>query len=234
MRKRTLLYALAVLFTVSGVYGIGEIPSDGPVGAVGCLLVAAILYRWAKKTDPDEQLGRQPVSGDSSSGYTAIDLETTGLSATKDHIIELGAIRVRDGRSVTVYSQLIDPRIPLPADIAGLTGITDSMLQSMPVIESESPKFLEFIGDDMLVGHNVGFDLSFLRNNAAKLGIPFSPAEFRDTMVISQDLYPEMPRHRLVDLIRRLGVADTENHRAADDAMQTAQCYERMRQDTRP
>lgn len=163
-----------------------------------------------------------------SSGYTSIDLETTGLSPKSDRIIELGAVRVRNGKPVAVYSQLVDPQTMLSSKITSLTGITDSMLKGMPSIESELPKFLEFIGGDMLVGHNIRFDLSFLNNNASRLGLTFSPAAYRDTMKMSQDLYPQMPRHRLVDLIRQFGISDTENHRAADDALQTAQCYEVM------
>ena len=93
--------------------------------------------------------------------YTVVDLETTGLDPTIDGIIELGAIRVRGGHPVEEYSSLIDPGFELDEFIVSLTGITNDDLSSAPDILQALPSFLDFLGDDPIVGPNVGFDLGF-------------------------------------------------------------------------
>lgn len=92
------------------------------------------------------------------------------------------------------------------------------------------PDFIRFIGNDTLIGHNINeFDAAFLLANTTRLGIRRIGNKTIDTLPLDRALYPEEPKHRLVDIIRRFGIAQTESHRAADDALQTAQCYETMK-----
>lgn len=162
--------------------------------------------------------------------YTSIDLETTGFSESQDRIIELGAVRIRKGKPVLKYKQLVNPGRKLDAEITKLTGITDEELADQPTIETALPNFLKFIANDTLIGHNIdAFDSEFIATNTARLRIPKIMNNTVDTLALSKVLYPEQSKHRLVDLIRRFNIGQTEAHRAADDALQTAQCYEKMK-----
>ena len=95
--------------------------------------------------------------------YTVIDIETTGLSPLEDEIIELSALKVRDNKVVKEFSSLINPNKEISDFISSLTGITQSMVQNAPDIKTVLPLFIDFIGDDTVLGHNVSFDLGFIR-----------------------------------------------------------------------
>lgn len=162
--------------------------------------------------------------------YTAVDLETTGFSESADRIIEFGAVRVRHGRPVATFRQLVNPGRPVPKEVASLTGIGDADLAEQPMAESAMPEFIKFIGSDVLVGHNINlFDSKFIAETASRIHLPIPHNPTVDTLEFSRALFPDEPHHRLVDLIRRFGIAQTESHRAAADALQTAQCYEYMK-----
>lgn len=166
----------------------------------------------------------------SADDYVCVDLETTGLDPTSCQIIEIGAVKMESGVEVSRFSQLINPGEPIDPFITKLTGITNDMLRGQPEIEEILPKFLDWVGDSLIVGHNVNFDVNFLYDNTERTaGHPFSN-DFVDTMRLSRKLYPEERHHRLVDLIRRFGIADSEEHRALSDALQTARCYEYIKQ----
>lgn len=158
--------------------------------------------------------------------YTAIDIETTGLGRDA-RIIELGAVRIRRGRKVAEYSQLINPGMPIPAKVTQITGITDRDVKGKPTIDKALPKFYAFCGKDMWIGHNIRrFDLPVIAREAERVGAGMPDVSFYDTLEISQSLLPQLDRHRLLDLIRYFGIAKSERHRAADDARQTAQVFE--------
>lgn len=158
--------------------------------------------------------------------YVAIDIETTGLGRSA-RIIELGAVRIRHGRKVAEYSQLVNPQIPISAKVTQITGITDRDVKGKPTIDKALPRFYAFCGRDTWIGHNIRrFDLPVIAREAERVGVGMPDVSFYDTLEVSQTLLPQLDRHRLLDLIRYFGIAKTERHRAADDAAQTAKIFE--------
>ena len=105
--------------------------------------------------------------------YVAVDLETTGLSAKKDHIIEIGAIQVKNGQIVGKWNKLIDPRVEIPERIERITGITQKMLKGQSYIEEVIGEFYEFCEDLPLLGHNILFDYRFLKKEMENAGLGF-------------------------------------------------------------
>ena len=103
--------------------------------------------------------------------YVCVDIETTGISPQHAQIIEIGALKVRDGEVVDTFSQLIDPGVSVPPEITALTGITTEMVEGQPTIDEVLPNFIAFAGDDLLLGHNIRFDFSFLKQNAINLNL---------------------------------------------------------------
>lgn len=161
--------------------------------------------------------------------FTALDLETTGLDPQADMIIEVGAIKVRGGAEKERYHRLVNPGRPIPWIVTDITGITDDMVEGQPTIEEVLPDFLSWLSDDIILGHNVGFDVNFLYDNSERIiGKPFAN-DYIDTLRLARYLYPEERHNRLSDLIKRFGIAETQTHRALDDVEQTIACYEFMR-----
>lgn len=162
--------------------------------------------------------------------YVAIDIETTGLGRSA-RIIELGAVRMRHGRKVASFSQLVNPQTPIPAKVTQITGITDRNVKGKPTIDKALPKFYAFCGHDTWIGHNIRrFDLPVIAREAERVGAGMPDVSFYDTLEISQTLLPQLEHHRLKDLIRYFSIAKNERHRAADDAAQTAQVFEHLKQ----
>ncbi len=165
--------------------------------------------------------------------YTVIDLETTGLSPSVCEIIECAAVKVRGGEAVGSYSRLVRPYIAVPAFITGLTGISNLMLRDEEDIEHVLPEFLDFIGDDIVVGHNVGFDIGFLCAAARRMCGDEFANDYIDNMRLSRRLFPQERHHRLMDLEQRFGLHNERAHRALADTVLTQQCYERLKQEIR-
>ena len=161
--------------------------------------------------------------------FTVVDIETTGLSPRHSSIIEVGAIRFRSDRPVEEVSLLINPGFSIPTAITALTGITDDDLFCAPPVEDVLPYFLDFVGSDVILGHNVNFDINFLYDKALYLGLPAVSNDFVDTMRLSRRLYPEHRHHRLCDLSERFGVVPETAHRALADCYTTAACSEYMK-----
>ena len=105
--------------------------------------------------------------------YVCVDIETTGIRPKWDRIIEIGAVKVRDGKVVDTFSELICPGVPIPSRITQLTGITNEMVTGKSKIEEVLPRFVEFAENDLLLGHNIRFDYSFLKQNAINLNLKF-------------------------------------------------------------
>lgn len=186
----------------------------------------AMATQTAKTADTE----RGNVAETDYNDYVAIDIETTGLDRSA-RIIELGAVRMRHGRKVASFSQLVNPQIPIPAKVTQITGITDRNVKGKPTIDKALPKFYAFCGHDTWIGHNIRrFDIPVIAREAQRVGAGMPDVSFYDTLEISQALLPQLDRHRLLDLIRYFGIAKTERHRAADDAAQTAQVFERLKQ----
>ena len=158
------------------------------------------------------------------SDYTVIDLETTGLDPKRDEIIEIGAAQVRDGMIMQTYSTLIRPNAPITEFITNLTGISQLDVANAPLIEDVIDDFFGFVGDDIIVGHNVGFDISFI-NEVRR----FDP-DISDTMRISRSLFPMEPHHKLSNLREWFGIRSTHAHRALDDVLATNRAYIALKQ----
>ena len=139
-------------------------------------------------------------------------------------------MRVEHGTVTAEYSKLVNPGRPVGGFITGLTGISDEMVGNASPIEAVLPDFLAHLRpSDTIVAHNANFDINFLYDNCMRtLGKPFS-YDFIDTLRLSRALFPQERQHRLVDLIQRFGIADEEEHRGLSDALQTVECYERMK-----
>lgn len=161
--------------------------------------------------------------------YVVIDLETTGLDPKNNHIIEVAALRITEDHEDGTFTSLINPHEALDPFITGLTGITQEMLSDAPSLETVLPRFLDFIGDSIVVGHNVNFDINFIYEaSAALLHQPFSN-DFVDTLRLSRRLYREETHHRLSDLIARFHIGDCVDHRAMSDVRQTNACLQHMK-----
>ena len=190
----------------------------------------APLNATTEQTAIDASVERESGTEADYDDYVAIDIETTGLGRDA-RIIELGAVRMRHGRKVAEYSQLINPDIPIPAKVTQITGITDRDVKGKPTIDKALPKFYRFCGNDTWIGHNIRrFDLPVIAREAERVGAGMPDVSFYDTLELSQALIPQLDHHRLIDLIRYFHIAKKERHRAADDAAQTAQVFERLKQ----
>ena len=159
--------------------------------------------------------------------FVVFDLETTGFSAEVDRIIEIGAVKIKNGEIVDNFSKFVNPKIPIPFRIEKLTGINDSMVMEAEPIEKILPEFLEFCGDAVMVAHNAGFDTSFIINNAERLGIKYDPT-IMDTVLLAQFVIPNLHNYKLDTLCKHLVVSLENHHRAVDDAQATAYIYLKM------
>ena len=169
--------------------------------------------------DVDDRIvvhGQQDMSFDQE--FVAFDLETTGLSSRTDTIIEIGAVIMKEGREVDRFQTFVAPGRKLDPKIIELTGITDNMLLGAPTIEEVLPKFLEFVGDRVLVAHNSDFDTGFIRAACSKLGLPYNFTA-ADTLILSQNLLPQLNKFKLDIVANALSLPDFNHHRAADDAV---------------
>ena len=163
--------------------------------------------------------------------YVVLDLETTGLSPEHDKIIEIGILKISNGRIVDQFQSLINPNRKIDNFIIQLTGITNEMLLTAPSIDTIFPLVNNFIDNNIIIGHNVNFDIDFLYDAYADVLLEPLENDFIDTMRISRKLYPELPHHRLIDLVEYLKIEDGEHHRALSDCNYTYNCYSKMKND---
>ena len=153
--------------------------------------------------------------------FVVFDIETTGFSQTKCRIIEIGAVKVREGQITERFSQFIDPEMPIPPHITKLTTITDAEVRGQGNYEKWIPEFVKFCGDAPVVGHNAQFDVGFIRHYAALCGIEFDPTVV-DTLGLSHLLLKQLFRNRLDNVAKELHVVLSTHHRAVYDAEATA------------
>nr|DAL91764.1 MAG TPA: DNA polymerase III subunit alpha [Caudoviricetes sp.] len=163
--------------------------------------------------------------------FTVIDIETTGLSTTADSIIEVGAIRFREGKPIALFQKLVNPGKIVSPFIVQLTGITNEMLADEPCIDEVLPEYLDFIGSDIIVGHNVHFDINFLYDNCVALDLPPIRNDLVDTMRIARLLHKDWSNHSLYEMATCLGVKNSSWHRSLGDCEVTAKCYLKMTAD---
>lgn len=158
-----------------------------------------------------------------------VDLETTGLCDQTDYVIEAAALKIRNGTVTDSYSTLVKPPVEADQRIEQLTGITNEMLLDAPPFQEIGKELLDFLGNDLLVGHSVGFDVGFLTQYYRQLYEYELVNEYTDTFAIAKRLLPELMHYRLVDLAAYYSVGTQNAHRALSDCYMTYQVYESMK-----
>lgn len=159
--------------------------------------------------------------------YTVIDLEMTGLHPKSDKVIEIGAIRVREGKVVDTYAMLVNPCMEIPERITALTGITNQQVANGQNMDLAMAGLLEFIGDDELVGQNLSFDYSFIKQWAINKRIPLEMKAY-DTLKLARSLLPVEQPKNLEALCEYFQIDRNNAHRALDDAEETRQIFEKL------
>jgi len=159
--------------------------------------------------------------------FVIFDIETTGLSPLNNKITEIGAVKIKNSAIVETFSKLINPVDSIPVKIVELTEITDEMVKNSPKIEEVLPEFISFIGNAPLVAHNVEFDIGFIRENARKLDLT-TENMLLDTIKLAKVLIPDLKRHKLNTVAKKLGIKIGNHHRALDDATATAKIFIRF------
>ncbi len=158
--------------------------------------------------------------------FCVLDLETTGLSPDTEGITEIGAVRYEQGVETGRFQTLVNPDAPIPPRVTVITGITQAMVIDAPKIGEALPSFLEFIGDAVIVGHNVRFDISFLNAASTRLGYGRLSNRSVDTLRLAQRLVrTELRSFKLSSLAAHFGSPTRPNHRALDDTLATAHVF---------
>jgi DNA polymerase III subunit alpha, Gram-positive type len=163
--------------------------------------------------------------------YVVFDVETTGLSAVYDTVIELAAVKMHDGEIIDRFESFANPHHPLSATTIDLTGITDDMVENAPEVEEVFEKFRIWAGNDILVAHNASFDMGFLNVGYKKIGQPKAANPVIDTLELGRFLYPDFKNHRLNTLAKKFDIDLTQHHRAIYDAEATGYLLMKMLKD---
>ena len=159
--------------------------------------------------------------------FVVFDIETTGFSPVSNHIIEIGAVKVEQGKITERFSTFVNPKTPIPYRIEELTGISDDMVMGAPTIDEILPKFLSFCEGCVMVAHNADFDMSFIKQKAQDMGYTFD-LTYVDTVALARFLLPNLNRFKLDTVAKAVGVNLLNHHRAVDDAACTAEIFEKF------
>lgn len=173
-------------------------------------------FEQAGLFDDDEKM----ISGT----YVVFDLETTGLDATKEEIIEIGACKIVNGRIDETFSTFVKPSKHIPKEITELTGITDDMVKDAPTINYVMPDFYKFCDNAIIVAQNTAFDMSFIHNISKKLSYNFAHKTM-DTMEMARQKLPGLKNYKLGTIVEKLGIVLENAHRAIHDATATAKVF---------
>ena len=159
--------------------------------------------------------------------YTVFDLETTGISCICDNIIEISAVKVRGGVITDSFSCLVNPERPIPYRASQINHITDEMVADEPDIREVLPDFLNFLGDDVLVGHNIaGFDMKFLYRDCEKYFQCVPGNDYVDTLKLARVTLSGLPNYRLTTLAEHYRLSTHGAHRALNDCRMNQQVFE--------
>ncbi len=161
--------------------------------------------------------------------YVVFDLETTGISVQHDTIIEISALKVVNGKVEREFSTLVNPLRPIPSGATAVNGITDAMVADAPVLSVVMTRFLEFIGNDILVGHNIHtFDTNFVYDAALGLLGREMHNDYVDTLYMARQCLPQLAHHTLGDVAGYFHISTDGAHRALSDCRMNQQIYEQM------
>ena len=170
----------------------------------------------------------ESVKGDADTGFDGtficFDIETTGLSAARDKITEIGAVKVENGIITDKFSTFVNPEMPIPQKITQLTGITDKMVKDAPSQSEAVSAFLEFAGDNVLVAHNAPFDTSFIAKACEDMGREYNYTSI-DTVAISRAILTDIKNCKLDTVAKFLRLGEFNHHRATDDAEMLAKIF---------
>ncbi len=172
----------------------------------------------------DKSLIKYPES------YVVLDIETTGFSPETDEIIELSAIRIVDNRIEAQFSQLVDPQRYVSSYISGLTGISQQMLIGAPKIPDALTRFVEFVGDSMIMGHNVTFDIGFINSKLQKHFNTSLNNDYVDTLTIARKFLPQLKSKKLGNIAKHFKFNTDGMHRGLKDCIVTNLCYQKFLQ----
>ena len=174
--------------------------------------------------DDEKQPVEHPAGQSLSDCYVVFDLETTGFSPVHHKIIEIGAVKVVEGKITERFSTFVNPHTPIPFEIENLTKIRDEMVLDAPDLDEVLPNFLAFCEGAVMVAHNAGFDMSFI---AQALGERELPCNYTvvDTVSLARILLPNLNRYKLDTVAKALSVSLENHHRAVDDAACTAEIF---------
>ncbi len=177
--------------------------------------------------DDLHQIATNGKGQDFKADFVVFDIETTGFSPARNRIIEIGAVKVSEGKIVDRFSTFVDPLTPIPFEIEKLTGITDDMVMGAEQIDTVLPQFMAFCEGCILVAHNAQFDMSFIMENCDRLGISHD-FTYVDTVGIARVFLPGQKKHTLDAVAKTLGVSLQNHHRAVDDAEATAEIFVKL------
>lgn len=164
------------------------------------------------------------------SEYIMLDIETTGYSADWDSILEIGALKVKNGSVIDSFQSFVAYDDEIPEEITELTGITNDMLVDAPAPSDAISAFLSFLGESIIVGYNVNFDINFLYDYSERYLGHIIRNDYIDCMRIARKLFPDEEHHRLKDMVRLLEISVSNSHRAIADCEATKELFEKLHQ----
>ena len=158
-------------------------------------------------------------------GFTALDIETTGLSARYCGIVEIAALKELPDGSVESFQTLVDPQMLIPEDVIAIHGITNEMVRGKPIAQEAVERLVEFVGESPLVIHNAKFDLGFLTPLVMDLGLKWGSPVVFDTVRLSKRAFPRLTSYSLENLSRHFGFEKGKHHRALADCYYCARLF---------
>jgi DNA polymerase-3 subunit epsilon len=163
------------------------------------------------------------------SDYVVIDIETTGLDPRYDEIIELSAVKVKNDMIVDRFTTLCNPGVEIDSFITELTGITNDMVKNAPKIKEVLKQYISFIGDIIVIGHNINFDINFIYDNYIHLFKKSFTNDFVDTLRLARKVCPDIQHHRLPDMLEYYNIVNNQIHRGLNDCIATYQIYLKLK-----
>lgn len=157
-----------------------------------------------------------------------LDLETTGLSPQRHKITEIAAVKIRGNQIIDEFQTLVNPGVPIPRFITKLTGITNEMVENQPVIEDILPALKEFLGETLIVGHNISFDYRFLQENFWRHNNFLLTNDTLCTMKLARRMHSDLPSKRLGSICEHYGLTNETAHRAMSDVIATHEVLNKM------